>query len=101
VRPGRQHHEPLPKHDAVGVTERPATVMGGLVEVRDGGLDAELRPELSQHSVARQPVALRERQELDEIPRPSVRPCACRQGLAVDTNVEPTQQQKLDALHLA
>jgi hypothetical protein len=85
---GRQLDHPLAQHDRLAGAQRAPRVVGGLVQVGDAGLGRQVRPQLLDHLVARQPVAVRERQQLHEVGGPPLLEGVGRQRASVDPHVE-------------
>jgi hypothetical protein len=95
---GELHHARA-EHDRAPGSQRPARVARGLVQVRGGGIRAQLRPEALEHLVARHAVARRERKHLHKIRCAPLRPGLGRDGAGIDQHFEPSEQPDLELAH--
>ncbi len=73
--------------------------MHGLVEVVRGGGRGAVAPQHVHHLLAMQPMARREREQLDELPRLLQAPGPVGHRLAVDLGGKPAQQRDTDLAH--
>jgi hypothetical protein len=80
------------------MTEGTASVVSGLVHVRQRGGGTELWPQVVENPVSRQSMPWGEREELHEITGPALRPRRRRDGLAVHAHLEPAEQGDVDVL---
>ena len=95
---GQLHHSAA-EHDRAAVAQRAARIARGLVQVRRGSIDAQLRPEHLEHLVARHAMAGSERKQLHEIRRAPLRPRIGRDGSRVDERFEASEQSDLELTH--
>jgi hypothetical protein len=96
--PREQRDDPAAQHHGVRRAQGPAGVVGGLAQVGRARRGVQVWPQGLDHPVTEKPTSVGEREELDELGRPSVGPTVERHLLAPPVQPGATEQIDVDVL---
>jgi len=92
---GEQLHGAAPQDDGLPGAKRPSGMVGGLAQVRRFGPGIEVRPEVLEHAVAREPPVVGKRQQRHELLR-TPRPVRGGDAPAIAPHAQTAEQLDVD-----
>ena len=92
---GEQLHGAAPQDDGLPGAKRPPGMVGGLAQVRRSGPGIEVRPEVLEHAVAREPPVVGKRQQRHELLR-TPRPVRGGDAPAIAPHAQTAEQLDVD-----